>query len=428
MKNKNYLSILPNKRLNTKSMISAVSAICVMMTATALAPSEVSAAGTNNGDYRHVRLYTHGFRNSSLFTAEQETFLRDHSRLLTIEKRHNQANYSDGNRGEAQTKAQMDRLASAAPNTLGLFYWNVILDWNYPLEREDGKVIEDYYEVKTPSAYLLNTESLEPKKSWKTQKYFNLGKSAARTWWVQTARSAINRPNIDGIFVDALPKAVSMDWEDYALDMCRRLPAQKILIYNGCYVNDANATLASPAKFLKADYDPVTGADRNAGIDGVFVEAFFSGPCDTREERERLIRNLLYDVPASKYIICRGSEGSGVSLVDGKSVNLDRNSAFRFAMASYLLVSNNKTYFMFGGYNPEVGESSFTWQSEYDKMLCERYKKPRPAYQSPTNRWIWKRQYQYCEVKVNLNNPRGSRIFWTEEGVDNPKWTNDIRD
>ncbi len=146
-------------------------------------------------NWDRVPLYIHFGQRSGDLTDAQIAFLANHSRFITLEKSHGVAVHGSTEKGIADTAR---RLKQHNPDVRVLFYLNAFINWpgydafksyhpEWTLRALDGQVVT--HPSGTPRPDPSNVEF--------------------RAWWSEVVTAAHRAAPLDGVFVDALPQAIS---------------------------------------------------------------------------------------------------------------------------------------------------------------------------------------------------------------------------
>jgi dienelactone hydrolase len=142
-----------------------------------------------------VPIYVHFGQRSGDLTDAQIAFLASHSRLIALEKSHGVGVHGSTEKGIADTARRLKR---CNPDVKVLFYFNAFINWpgydafktyrsEWTLRGLDGQVVT--HTSGTPRPDPSNAEF--------------------REWWSEVVAAAHRAAPLDGVFVDALPQALS---------------------------------------------------------------------------------------------------------------------------------------------------------------------------------------------------------------------------
>ena len=331
------------------------------------------------GDWSKVRLYGHGYNITSGvisgWESSQLNAIQNNCQLFTTEKRHARDYY--GNCATEEAVCYASRVYYNRNNDVDvLFYWNAILPYEAHFESVNyaWNAGEDYFELHG--------------RSWPGTHQYKLNNLDCAQWWVDVANYYVSAgaslARFSGVFVDAVPKCETAGYGDYLKDAMDALYG--LVIFNGFRVI--------------SDTEMQAGPDFLEHADGVYVETYVNH-LDTLGERKLLVDTLL-DVDAGKYIICNGTSESE----NGTQAYEDD---FEDALAAYLIVANDYTFFRWGG------------DTGYDQQAVDDiWNRPEYGYAvgAPVSGVIeltnnrYKRVFENCTAVWNLGNPAASVIYW----------------
>jgi dienelactone hydrolase len=281
------------------------------------------AAPTYAGQWDKIRIYTHCWDRYGL-TAADENYIASNSAIHVTEKRHNTQSYpSPGS--EAAMRAAANSLYAKNPNAKYLMYLNAVVSY------EDIFQTAAEHMASTPSDFFYSETSFS---SWPGVWANDLSKVSCQNWWKGVVMTNINTSAMSGVFMDGLPKVATAGMLNEAHSIMDSLRSVGVLvIYNGYYTTGAGGILA--------------GSDTLSHADGVYVESFFGGNCNTTDRRVQLMNELLA-IPSNKYIVCHGGNDTGST-----GTNAAAGGGLQFSLACYLIAANDFSFFKYGGYTAD---------------------------------------------------------------------------
>lgn len=376
------------------ALLSIASIFCAF-SSFAAEPSQGPAAATAalGVNWDRVPLYLHFGKRTSDLTDAEIAFLASHSRLITLEKGHGAVVHGSTENGIADTARRLKR---RNPDVRVLFYFNAFINWpgyaafetyrpEWTLRKSDGTLVT--HPSGTPRPDPSNAEF--------------------RQWWSEVVTSSHREAPLDGLFVDALPQALSPALarqvgnakaravvqglrEMIALTK-RKLGPGRLIIANGLRTTDFREIL---------DWE---------GIDLVMVEHF--GGFNTAEPAD-----IKADLDS---IALAASKGKGVIVKGWPGFNwLDKEMMKRpygellalareritFPLACFLIAAQTDSYFCYSwGYTDRMG--SLDSYPEFDRPLGP-----------PKADAVWQgltatREFAHASVWVDLAT-RQARIGW----------------
>jgi len=290
----------------------------------------LSAQIQNGGSWGAVRLYGHAFEYKD-FSEQQYDFIAKNHSIMAIEKRHARRVYGEAT-SEKSTLFTAKKMKEKNPETDVLFYWNAYLAY-------EG-LYKSLETLRSKQPTWFRKSSFE---SIKAASYaFDFTPKGAREFWVSIPNKAVEHQAIDGVFIDALPKAELNGQLEQVEQMMDELTG--LVIYNGFrYYPKTKSFLA--------------GRETLNYADGAFVEAFMSASVDRAERAEKLLDELL-QFPKDKVLICNG-------LKDG----FGSKGSHQFSLAAYLIVAHEKSYYRFGEGHAFGGKFLTYWHEDFEKKI-----------------------------------------------------------
>lgn len=263
---------------------------CLVAIASVHVEAEVEFPGFS---WDHVPLNIHfGKRTSDLTDAEID-FLAQHSRFIALEKSHGASVHGSTEAGIADTAR---RLKGRNPEVKVLFYLNTFINWPgyeaFETYRSEWTLRDDSGEVVThPSG----TPRPDP------------SNADFREWWSNVVLGAVERGSLDGVFVDALPQALSPS-------LANRVGADR-----------AEAIVAGLREMLALTKDKI-GADKIVlangirgtnyreildwkGIDGVMIEHFGAFKTDQPADIKADLDSVAIAAEKGKFVVIKGWPG-----------------------------------------------------------------------------------------------------------------------
>lgn len=320
-----------------------------------------------------IQLYGHGFSVPIDFTDTEFDYIANTFKIFTVEKRHAYNSYGGSPSTERATIGTAAKLRDINPDIEVLLYWNLVMNYEtlYESNIEFGENATD--SMGGPDDWVHSY--------WPTgYEIYNLENLDCQDWWVDSIVKIIEDGDLDGVFLDAGPKAGASGLTDAvntAVDRVRaRIGNDKIVVYNGYRVVNTN---------LQA------GPEMSDHTSGVFIEFFLHAPLDTKEEAALLFDNLTDAYNEGKILLPRGTPSSylpGVAAED----------QFLFSFASFLLFYGPNSYWIYNdGYNKTQGMFDY-YPEYYDIATGESLGGPQ------RNGWVYTREFENYTITVDLEN------------------------
>jgi hypothetical protein len=321
---------------------------------------ESNAQVVGPGDWSSVRLYGHAY-NTSGFSTDEYDWIANHNYFFTIEKRH--ANLIYGNpSSEYASGVAATQIKTNNSTCRPLFYWNSSVIYNTIYQ-----TIEDVLAIHPTWA--------------RSDEKWDYTATGFPEWWVSVAQNQVNNSAEEGVFVDAVPNVEAVQGATALAKlhtMLDQLPG--FVIYNGFYTTGAGGLLAGLSTLEHAD--------------GVYVESFMQGNCNTPARGKQLLDCMLL-IPPDKYF------------VTNCSANTDWNSTdHQFSLACYLIVANDYSFYRYSstGYGPG---NLMLWDEDFGKYIGQ----PTGTGKATVNGYVYTRTFANASVTVDLLN-KTSSIIW----------------
>jgi hypothetical protein len=352
--------------------------------------SAVSFPGFN---WDRVPLNIHFGKRRTDLTDREIDFLADHSNFICLEKSHGARVHGSTEAGIADTAR---RIVSRNPDAKVLFYFNAFINWpgyaafesyrdEWTLRNADGEVIR----------HTSGTPRPDP-----SQPEF-------REWWSEVVASANRSSPLGGVFVDAIPQAISPglalqvgDTKARAVvaglkEMIgmtkRKLGPDKIVLVNGLRTTDFREIL---------DWD---------GIDGVMIEHFGAFKTASPEDIKADLDSIALAAAKGKFVVLKGWPGFNwldrpmMKRPHAELLELARER-ITFPLACFLVGAQSGSHFCYSwGYTDTHG-------------MLEHYPEFGRKLGPPRESARWQgltatREFKHASVWVNLSTKQ-ARIDW----------------
>ncbi len=362
-----------------------------------------------------VPMFYHAGKWAGPYSDEEVKMLAGKYPLVVIEKMHGQNDPRFEGQVEKAVFLDAKRIKQANPDTKVLFYFNPFVDYRY-------------YSWKTslpevPSWALRGPDGQVLCKDRGVVKFvqFDITHPQFMPWWLDKVRLVAEKPQIDGIFIDALPQIVRWPGQKYEtwgrskyLDMrwaCHGFLREtrdalngKILINNGLFA-DVDGLFDGGLSWLD-------------NADGAMVEHF--GAFASRDEQgtlraEKMAREIeLIEIAADRgtIVVVKAWPGDMHFLSEKhKKFSMQQKLDFaekklEFALAAFLIAAQENCYF---GYSWGWSHSDgwMQWYPEFDKPLGP------PQGRAKRDGWKYTRNFRHASVKLDLDKETGE-ITWTK--------------
>lgn len=386
-------------RTRSTWMLSLVTALllaplAVLRAADGPALPQIAARSSNLGfSWDRVPLYIHfGKRNSELTDAEID-FLATHSRLIALEKSHGAVVHGSTEAGVADTARRLKQRNSAVKV---LFYLNAFINWpGY----ESFKTYRPEWTLRAAGGAIVTHPSGAPRP--------DPSNAAFRDWWSSVVAAELKRGPIDGVFVDALPqaltpglaravgadkaKAVVAGLRDMIALTKRKIGADKILLANGTRATDFREIL---------DWE---------GIDGVMIEHFAAFNTVTPADIQADLDTIAIAAAKGRFVVIKGWPGFNwlepeiTKRPYAELLSIARER-ITFPLACFLAAAQPGSHFCYSwGYTDRQG--MLDAYPEFDRPLGA------PKGEAKRAGWTYRREFEHASVFVDLEK-KTAKIEW----------------
>jgi dienelactone hydrolase len=344
-------------------------------------------------NWDRVPLYIHFGQRTGDLTDAQIAFLASHSRFITLEKSHGVAVHGSTENGIADTAR---RLKQCNPEVKVLFYFNGFINWpGY----DAFKTYRPEWTLRAPDGQVLTHPSGTPRPDPSNAEF--------RAWWSEVVAAAHLTAPLDGVFVDALPQALSPGLarqvgnakakaivqglrEMIALTK-RKLGPGRFIVANGLRTTDFREIL---------DWE---------GIDFVMIEHFGAFATDAPADIKADLDSIALAASKGKHVIIKGWPGFNwrdnemMKRPYDELLDLARKR-ITFPLACFLIGAQPGSYFCYSwGYTDRMG--SLESYPEFERPLG-----------LPKADAAWKgltatREFTHASVWVDLTT-KEARINW----------------
>ena len=375
-------------------LIAVLSAVSCPAAATTPQTNRVTALTGFNWDRVPLNLHF-GKRASDLSDAEID-FLATHSRLIALEKGHGAGVHGSTEAGVADTARRLKR---RNPEVKVLFYLNAFINWpGY----ESFKTYRPEWTLRTKTGEIVKHSSGTPRPDPANAEF--------REWWSDVVAAELKCGPIDGVFVDALPQALTPGLakalgpekaKAVVAGLCemmaltkRKIGADKILLANGTRTTDYREIL---------DWE---------GIDGVMIEHFAgfnaAKPADIKADLD----TIALATAKGKFVVIKGWPGFNwldpemMKRPHAELLKLAREN-ITFPLACFLVSAQPGSQFCYSwGYTDRHG-------------MLDAYPEFERPLGPPKADAVWDgltatREFAHAKVWVDLTRKQ-SRIVWTQQ-------------
>ena len=356
------------------------------------APPRVTAA-LQGFNWDRVPLNLHFGKRTGDLTDAEINFVASHSTLIALEKSHGVTPHGSTEAGIADSAR---RITQRNPDAKVLFYLNAFINWpGY----EAFKTYRPEWILRTASGEIVTHPSGTPRPDPSNADF--------REWWSEVVAHANRTAPLGGVFVDALPQALSPGLAKQVGDAKaraivaglremlaltkRKLGPDRLVLVNGLRTTDFHEIL---------DWE---------GIDGVMIEHFGAFKTDSPTDIKADLDSIALAVAKGKFVVVKGWPGFNwldkemMQRPYAELLQLAR-SRLTFPLACFLVAAQPGSHFCYSwGYTDTHG--MLDAYAEFDRPLGP-----------PKADAIWQgltatREFAHASVWVDLTTNQ-ARIEW----------------
>jgi hypothetical protein len=330
-------------------------------------------------------------RKSTAYTPEEIARIARYP-LVVFEKANGYGTYGNV---ESGTVAAAKAVKQVNPNTKIIFYFNAVIEYgNYRANEEFDKHADTWAVRKNGRIFQFKD----------TYRLFDLSQPAVQQWWAKTAESMAGHPEIDGVFIDAICKALTHGDAYMAgyWQMAERLRSglgeNKLLLANA----------------VRAAY-PNCNLDHLKYLDGSYVERW-SIPVGSETYEDYVARSIeaMMKVVEQKKVLLfsAGPDAFGreqedkVAKMAAEQLRQWMRANISYPLGIFLIVAGEHSYFD-GTCTPDALQGALTDHDypEYHHSLGK------PLGKAARDGYIYTRQYEHLDVRVDIKNKQ-SKLTW----------------
>jgi hypothetical protein len=356
-------------------------------------PHLASAVRLTGFTWDRVPLNLHFGKRTADLTNSEIDFIAGHSRLIALEKSHGVTPHGSTEAGIADSAR---RITQRNPAAKVLFYLNAFINWpGY----DAFKTYRPEWTLRTVSGEIVTHPSGTPRPDPSNADF--------REWWSEVVAHANRTAPLGGVFVDALPQAISPALakqvgaakaraivaglrEMLALTK-RKLGPDRLVLANGLRTTDFREIL---------DWE---------GIDGVMIEHFGGFKTDTPTDIKADLDSVALAAAKGKFVVIKGWPGFNwldKEMMQRPYAELLKLARERltFPLACFLVAAQPGSHFCYSwGYTHTHG--MLDPYAEFDRPLGP-----------PKGDATWEgltatREFAHASVRVDLTT-RQARIDW----------------
>ena len=356
------------------------------------APPRATAAlpGFN---WDRVPLNLHFGKRSADLTDAEIDFIARRSALIALEKSHGVTPHGSTEAGIADSAR---RITQRNPDAKVLFYLNAFINWpGY----DAFKTYRPEWTLRTASGEIVTHPSGTPRPDPSNAEF--------REWWSEVVAHANRTAPLGGVFVDALPQALSPGLAKQVGDAKaraivaglremlaltkRKLGPDRIVLVNGLRTTDFREIL---------DWE---------GIDGVMIEHFGAFKTDTPTDIKADLDSIALAAAKGKFVVIKGWPGFNwldKEMMQRPAAELLRLARERltFPLACFLVAAQPGSHFC------------YSWGYVHDHGMLEPYAEFERPLGPPKADAKWQgltatREFAHASVTVDLTTKQ-ARIDW----------------
>jgi len=331
-------------------------------------------------------------RNHAAYSDQQIESIAEHYQLVMLEKA-NEAGFEYVDQGIKDTAA---RLKKYNPDIKTLFYWNTQI--HYSGYSND----EEYEENKFSWSELLDDGDLFLFKD--LYYWYDESREGLREWWVNFPVEVVSDKNIDGVFVDKMPKAAVdaiyeegepvSDYVRMIKQLSESLPKDKMLIGNNLRGERHNGSRA----FMEL-------------LDGSYLERWtytldYEFPSQTKADAISLSMQLMREALAQgKMINFQTDPQTDDPVPDTYEAKQDYMADHvDFPLAVFLIVAEKNAFFSYQLGVNALPSAENVWDTSYIPELNHPLGKP--LGDPIKTGYIFTRSYEYVDVWVDVQSQK----------------------
>ncbi|TWT80733.1 hypothetical protein CA13_21790 [Planctomycetes bacterium CA13] len=314
---------------------------------------EVTAASENSKtvadflgfSWEQVPLNIHFGKRTVDLTEKEVAFIASHSRFVVLEKGHGSRTHGSTEAGIADSAR---RITARNPDAKVLFYFNAFINWG---GYDAHKTYRPEWTLRTATGDVVTHSSGTPRPDPSNAEF--------REWWSEVVAAANRSAPLGGVFIDALPQAISpalakqvgepkahaiVDGlrEMIALTK-RKLGPDSVVLVNGLRTTDFREIL---------DWE---------GVDGVMIEHFGAFRTSAPEDIKADLDSVALAAEKGKFVVVKGWPGFNwldremMKRPHAELLELARQR-ITFPLACFLIGAQTGSYFCYSwGYTDRDG-------------------------------------------------------------------------
>lgn len=340
-----------------------------------------------------VPLNIHFGKREADLTEAEIAFIAKHSNLIALEKSHGAGPHGSTEAGIADTAR---RIRKHNPAAKVLFYFNAFINWG---GYEAFKTYRPEWTLRNIRGQAVTHNSGTPRPDPSNAEF--------REWWSEVVVKANRSAPLGGVFIDALPQALTPGLAKQVGDekaravvaglremialTKRKLGPDSLVVANGLRTTDFREIL---------DWE---------GIDGVMIEHFGDFNTGSPAEIKADLDSIALAAAKGKFVVIKG--WPGFNWLDKEMMKRPHAELLKlareritFPLACFLVAAQPGSHFCYSwGYTEKHGMLDV--YPEFDRPLGP------PLGPAKQTRWSYQREFAHASVSVNLDT-KSARIDW----------------
>ena len=340
-----------------------------------------------------VPLNLHFGKRTADLTEDEIDFVARHSNLIALEKSHGVSAHGSTEAGIADSAR---RIVQRNPRARVLFYFNAFINWQ---GYDAFKTYRPEWTLRTSAGEVVTHNSGTPRPDPSNADF--------REWWSEVVAQANRTAPLGGVFVDALPQALSPALAKQVGDAKanaivaglremlaltkRKLGPDRVVLVNGLRGNDYRELL------------------NWEGIDGLMIEHFGHFKNDSPDDIKADLDSVALAAAKGKFVVVKGWPGFNFTERDmmqrprAELLKLARE-AITFPLACFLVAARPGSHFC------------YSWGYVHNQGMLDSYPELDRPLGPPKADATWSgltatREFTHASVTVDLATKR-ARIDW----------------
>ncbi len=344
-------------------------------------------------NWQRVPLNIHFGKRTSDLTDAEIRFLAGQSRLIVLEKSHGFRAHGSTEAGIADTAR---RIVAVRPDAKVLFYLNAFINWP-GYDAYDS--YRDEWTLRDPDGAIVKHTSGTPRPDPSNAEF--------RQWWSDVVVAANQSAPLSGVFVDALPQAISPGLARQIGDVKARAVVEglrEMVRMTKHKLGPDSIVLANGLR--TTNYREILDWE---GIDGVMIEHFAAFQSSSAEDIKSDLDSISLAASKGKFVVLKA--WPGFNWLDRNMMKRPHEELLKlareritFPLACFLIAAHPGSHFC------------YSWGYTHEHGMLDSYPEFNRPLGPPKGAAVWegltaKREYQHASVWVDLVNKQAT-IDW----------------